>query len=84
PAAPAERRYRPTAALLRTLARAAFAAVVMGLTLAVLLPEPAEWLEVDVWQRAWWLLLAVPSGAALYLLLLVATGERPRGLMHRV
>ena len=84
PAALPERRYRPTRGLMLTLVRAAAAALLMGLALAVLLPEPARWLEVGVWQRAGWLLLAVPSGAAVYLLLVVAMGERPRGLLHRV
>jgi putative peptidoglycan lipid II flippase len=82
--APADRRYRPTRALLRTLLRAVAAALVMGLALALLLPAPAEWLEVSVWVRAGWLCVGVASGAALYILLLLATGERPRGLMHRV
>jgi putative peptidoglycan lipid II flippase len=82
--APAERRYRPGPALMRTLLRAGTAALIMGLALGWLLPEPAAWLSVSVWVRAVWLSLAVAGGAAVYALLVLAGGERPRGLLHRV
>jgi putative peptidoglycan lipid II flippase len=84
PDAPPERRYRPTRALTRTLLRTAGASLVMGLALALLLPAGAEWLDVSVWVRAGWLCIGVVSGAGLYVLLLLATGERPHGLLHRV
>jgi putative peptidoglycan lipid II flippase len=83
PTAPAERRFRPTRALAVTLMRAGIASLVMGLGLAWLLPEPARWLEVGVWVRAGWLAAGVASGAALYLLVLLVSGERPRGWVHR-
>jgi putative peptidoglycan lipid II flippase len=79
-----EQRFRPTRALMVTLARAALAAVVMALALGWLLPSPSEWLDAPISTRAWWLVIGVVSGGGLYLLLLTAAGERARGLIHRV
>jgi peptidoglycan biosynthesis protein MviN/MurJ (putative lipid II flippase) len=79
-----EQRFRPSRALMVTLVRAASASIVMALALGWLLPGPGEWLDVPIRTRAWWLLMGVASGGGLYLLLLAAAGERPRGLVHRI
>jgi len=78
------RRYAASRGLWLTLARAAAAALVMSAALWLVLPDPGWWLSVGVWTRAGWLAMAVPGGALVYLLVLLAAGERPRGLLLRV
>lgn len=80
----APRRYLATRLLWVTAARAAVAALIMTLTLWLMLPEGDRWLQVDVWTRAAWIAMAVAGGAAVYLLVLLLAGERPRRLLLRV
>jgi len=84
PDVPAERRLVPSRRLLVSLARAAAAALAMGLVLWWLIPAQSAWLAMDVWTRAGWMALAVAGGAAVFLLVTVAAGERPRNLLHRI
>lgn len=82
--APAERRFRPGPAFWGTLVRALVGSLVMGFALWWFSPPAAHWLAAGVWIRAGWLCLAVAAGGALYALVLVAGGERPRRLLLHV
>ncbi len=84
PDVPDERRYRPTPALVATVTRALAASLVMAAGLWLFLPDAARWLAAGVWTRTWWLVLAAASGGAVYALVLLAAGERPGQLLHRV
>ncbi|MEZ5558235.1 MAG: murein biosynthesis integral membrane protein MurJ [Pseudomonadales bacterium] len=75
--------YRPSAVLGRTALRALAAAVVMAAVLVWLLPADQAWLTAPSIERGGWVAAAVSGGAALYLLLLLILGERPRDLLHR-
>ena len=82
--APPERRYQPSRALWSTGARALAASLVMAGGLWWFVPDARHWLEAGLWARAEWLLLAVVSGGGVYVLVLLAAGERPGRLLHRV
>lgn len=46
-------------------------------------PVPGDWLAAHWWTRVWWLAACVAGGFALYTLVLLAAGFRPRQLsMH--
>jgi putative peptidoglycan lipid II flippase len=78
-----DRRFRPTPALMATLARAGGATLVMAVALGLSLPDGEAWLDAAILTRAWWMMAAVAGGSGVYLLTVLAAGERPRGLIHR-
>jgi putative peptidoglycan lipid II flippase len=81
--APEAGRFRPTAALWLTGARAATGAVAMLLVLWWWLPSDAAWLDASSPVRALWLSGAVVGGVGGYALLVTLLGERPRALLLR-
>jgi putative peptidoglycan lipid II flippase len=56
--------------------------LVMVVLLVVAVPEMANWIEWDVWNRVGQLLLWVGAGGAAYLGTLYLSGLRPHQLMH--
>jgi putative peptidoglycan lipid II flippase len=76
-------RFRASRALLATSLRAVLAVLAMGAALWLLLPPPAQWLELSIALRAGWLAAGVTVGGGVYLLVLLIAGERPATLLHR-
>ena len=72
--------YQPARGWGRLLVRLALAAGAMGGMLAWAAGDLQRWLAWDAVTRAWHLLLLIAAGAALYALMLLATGIRPRHL----
>jgi putative peptidoglycan lipid II flippase len=56
----------------------------MSLLLIWLAPSLSVWLEQTLWQRAWSLLVWVPSGVAVYIGLLLLSGVRWRHIAHSI
>lgn len=80
----AAHRYVPSRRLLLSLARSLVGAVVMAGVLWWLLPAADDWPALPLLSRAAWAAAAVAAGAAAYLLTVLAAGERPAQLLHRV
>jgi len=64
----------------RLILQASVSAAVMAMLLQQFVPDSPRWFEADLWQRCWWLALAVAGGAAAYGASLLATGLRPAAL----
>jgi len=78
-----EDRYRPGVSVLRALFRVLPATLAMAGALWWLSPDTGRWLDAALVQRVQWITTAVLGGGALYLLVLLAVGERPADLKHR-
>ena len=77
------RHYRPSRRLGRTTLVAVLGAAGMAATLVFGLPDDAAWTEAGHWLRFGWLASAVVVGLAVYSLVVLAGGIRPRDLQHR-
>lgn len=75
---------RPGRHLYLTLARVGGASLGMAVALVWWVPAGEAWLQMAAGVRALHLLAAVTGGALVYLGLLVALGERPRSVLHRI
>jgi len=64
----------------RLCLQAVVSAAIMATLLQQFVPEMSRWFEAGLWQRCWWLALAVAGGAAAYGGTLLATGLRPAAL----
>ncbi len=64
----------------RLFLQAGVSAAIMAMLLQQFVPDLPRWFEVGLWERCWWLALAVAGGAAAYGGTLLATGLRPAAL----
>lgn len=76
--------YRPGPLVLRSGLRTLAATAGMAALLTVLLPAGEQWLHMGRAARVAWIAGGVVAGAATFAIVLLATGERPRDLLHRV
>jgi len=77
-------RYTPGPTFYKRTLRVLGSAVVMGLLLMWLVPPMEDWLAADQALRSLWIAAAVGGGGAIYLLMLIVLGFRPRDFVHRV
>jgi putative peptidoglycan lipid II flippase len=76
--------YQPGPLVLRTGLRTLAATAGMVALLTVLLPAGEQWLHMRGIARVAWIAGGVAAGVATFVIALLATGERPRDLLHRV
>lgn len=60
--------------------RVLIAVVVMALMLSQVVPDQAAWFAAGFWTNCRWLVTEIVAGAVVYMLVLFATGMRPRML----
>jgi putative peptidoglycan lipid II flippase len=76
-------RYVPASPVAYTTLRTCAASAVMAGALILLLPEGTAWLAMSALARAAWLGGGVAVGGAIFVVVLLIAGERPRQLLHR-
>lgn len=75
--------YQPGRDLATAIARASVGAALMLAALWWLLPAAPEWLGMGELARVAWIAAAVAGGGAVYTVVLLLLGERPRHVLHR-
>ena len=76
-------RCRWTSGLGRTIVATSVGTVAMVVALLYAAPGREEWLAMGLALRIGWLAVLVPGGLAVFVLLVLAFGIRPRDLRHR-